>query len=59
MDGVSMKVGDLVRQKYPVHLPTIGIVVEVCGRDALIKWTNCTETKRGQWHSKRHLWRIR
>ena len=54
-----MKVGDLVRQKYPVHMPTIGIVVELSLHHALVKWTDCTEKKRGQWYSKRHLWRIR
>ncbi len=54
-----MKVGDLVKQKYPVYREVIGIVVEICGRDALVSWTDYNGNGRGQWHSKRHLWRIR
>ena len=53
-----MKVGDLVKQKYPVHRPIMGIVIEVCGKDVLVNWPDYNGHGRGRWHRKGHLWRV-
>ena len=55
-----MKVGDLVKPvKKARNTHRIGIVIEMSGRDTLVKWTDCIETKRGQWYPYWYLRRVR
>ena len=53
-----MKVGDLVKQKYPHFKQRIGLVLEISGKHVLVGWTDWNGNGRGQWHSRGHLWRV-
>jgi len=56
-----MQVGDLVRQKYPVHRQTIGLVLETSGKHVLVSWPDWNgygRDRRRLWHNRGHLWRV-
>ena len=55
-----MKVGDLVKATDVVACRgKVGLVIEICQGDVLVKWPDWDPPGRGRWHRKSFLRRIK